>query len=131
MLPLQKEADPEKTEAVLLLDGGSNTINLNTQPCRIEACIEDRSWDPENDQDIKTKHWPRRISQCKPLVDLTTDAPSRTDTVRADLLWNPNLNPTIPTNPNPFVTPFHLASKTAHVQLEVHSWWSGFYKQLN
>ena len=74
-----------------------------------EAVLPNRE-DPENDQDIKSKPLPRRISQCKPLVDLTTDTPSRTDTVRADLLWNPNPNPTIPTNPNPFTTPFQLVS---------------------
>ncbi|KAF2541196.1 hypothetical protein F2Q70_00034704 [Brassica cretica] len=48
-----------------------------------EAVLSNRE-DPENDQDIKSKLSPRRISQCKPLVDLTTDSPSRTDTVRAD-----------------------------------------------
>ncbi|KAF2599071.1 hypothetical protein F2Q68_00008683 [Brassica cretica] len=55
--------------------------------------------------------------------------------MRTDLLWNPNPNPMIPTNRNPFATPFQLASKTARVQLasqparvpivsklEVHSW---------
>ncbi|KAL0826557.1 hypothetical protein Bca101_050234 [Brassica carinata] len=47
----------------------------------------------ENDQDIKSKPLPRRICQYKPLVDLTTDTPSRTDTVHANLLWNPNPNP--------------------------------------
>ncbi|KAL0711512.1 hypothetical protein Bca4012_018490 [Brassica carinata] len=52
--------------------------------------------DPENDQDIKSKPSSRRIRQFKPLVDLTTDAPSRTDTVHADLLWKPN--------PIPFAT---------------------------
>ncbi|KAF2586029.1 hypothetical protein F2Q70_00036365 [Brassica cretica] len=113
-------------------------------PRNFEETVLPNREDPKNDQDIKSKLWPRRISQCKPLVDLTTDAPSHTDTVRADLLWNPNPNPTIATNPNPFATPFQLASKTARVQiasqparvpivskLEVHSWWSGFYKQLN
>ncbi|KAF3504724.1 hypothetical protein F2Q69_00042072 [Brassica cretica] len=65
-----------------------------------EAVLPNRE-DPENDQDIKSKPWPRRISQCKPLVDLTTDAPSHTDIVRTDLLWNSNPNPTIPTNLNP------------------------------
>ena len=50
-----------------------------------EAVLPNRE-DPENDQDIKSKLLPRRISPCQPLVDLTTDAPSRTDTVRADLL---------------------------------------------
>ena len=64
-----------------------------------EAVLPNRK-DPENDQDIKSKPWSRRISQCKPFVDLTTDAPSRPDTVRIDLLWNPNPNPT---NPNPFL----------------------------
>ena len=74
-----------------------------------EAVLPNRE-DPKNDQDIKSKSWPRRISQCKPLVDLTNDARSRRDIVRADLLWNPNPNPTIPTNPNPFATPFQLVS---------------------
>ena len=91
-------------------------------PRNFEDVVLPNREDPENDQDIKSKPWPRRISQCKPFVDLTTDAPSRTDTVLADLLWNPNPNPTIPTNPNPFATPFQLA-----VQLKVLSWWSGFY----
>ncbi|KAF3576739.1 hypothetical protein DY000_02028726 [Brassica cretica] len=50
--------------------------------------------DPENDQDIKSKPSPKRIRQYKPLVDLTTDAPSHTDTVRADLIWKPNPIPT-------------------------------------
>ncbi|CDY67990.1 BnaCnng57220D [Brassica napus] len=63
--------------------------------------------DPENDQDIKSKPLPRRISQCKPLVDLTTDAPSHIDTVRTDLLWNPNANPT---NLNPSPHLFQLVS---------------------
>ncbi|KAF3605684.1 hypothetical protein DY000_02049517 [Brassica cretica] len=44
-----------------------------------DAVLPNRE-DPENDQDIKSKPLPRRISQCKPLVDLTTDAPSHTDT---------------------------------------------------
>ncbi|KAF3549692.1 hypothetical protein DY000_02009129 [Brassica cretica] len=44
-----------------------------------EVVLSNRE-DPENDQDIKSKSSPRRIRQCKPLVDLTTDAPSRTDT---------------------------------------------------
>jgi len=79
-------------------------------PWNFEETVHPNHEDPENDQDIKSKPWPRRISQCKPLVDLPTDAPSRTDTVRADLLWNPNPNPTIPTNLNPFAAPFQLVS---------------------
>ncbi|KAF3516792.1 hypothetical protein DY000_02060338 [Brassica cretica] len=46
-----------------------------------EAVLSNRE-DPENDQDIKSKPSPRRIRKCKPLVDLTTDAPSRTDTIK-------------------------------------------------
>uniref|UniRef100_M4D131 Uncharacterized protein n=1 Tax=Brassica campestris TaxID=3711 RepID=M4D131_BRACM len=61
--------------------------------------------DPVNDQDIKSKPLSRRISQCKPFVDLTTDAPSRAVTVHADLLWNSNPNPT---NPNLFLQAFQL-----------------------
>ena len=69
-----------------------------------EAVLPNRK-DPENDQDIKSNLLPRRISQCKPFVDLTTGVPSRTDTVRANLLWNPNPNPT---NPNLFLQAFQL-----------------------
>ncbi|KAL0649928.1 hypothetical protein Bca4012_092619 [Brassica carinata] len=85
-----------------------------------DAVLPNRE-DPENDQAIKSKPWPRRISQCKPLVDLITDAPSRTDTMRADLLWNPNPNPAIPTNPNPFATPFQLMSTSRPSQLASRS----------
>ncbi|KAF2534522.1 hypothetical protein F2Q70_00030673 [Brassica cretica] len=58
-----------------------------------EVVIPNRE-DPENDQDIKSKPLPRRISLCKPIIDLTTDASSRIDTVRPDLLWKPNPIPT-------------------------------------
>ncbi|KAF3581055.1 hypothetical protein DY000_02031406 [Brassica cretica] len=44
-----------------------------------ETVLSNRE-DPENDLDIKSKPSPRRIRQCKPLVDLTNDAPSRTNT---------------------------------------------------
>ncbi|KAF3524662.1 hypothetical protein F2Q69_00050594 [Brassica cretica] len=54
-----------------------------TTKIAIEVVLLNRE-DPESDQDIKSKPSPRRISQCKPLVDLTTDGPSRTDTVHAD-----------------------------------------------
>ncbi|WZZ59597.1 hypothetical protein YC2023_059704 [Brassica napus] len=47
---------------------------------REKAVLPNRE-DPENDQDIKSKLLPRRISQCKPYVDVTSDAPSYTDTV--------------------------------------------------
>ena len=50
-------------------------------PRNFEEAVLPNHEDPENDQNIKSKPWPRRISQCKPLVDLTTDAPSRTDTL--------------------------------------------------
>ena len=79
-------------------------------PWNFEEAVLPNREDPKNDQDIKSKPWPRRISQCKPFVDLTTDAPSRTYTVRTNLLWNPNPNPTIPTNPNKFASPFQLVS---------------------
>ena len=117
---------------VLKLQGDTRTILLCSQTTKLnpyefklprnsaEAILPNRE-DPKNNQDIKSKPWPRRISQCKPFIDRTTDAPSRTDTVRADLLWNPNPNPTIPTNPNPFATLFRLASKTVQVQLASRS----------
>jgi len=76
-------------------------------PWNFEEEVLPNREDPENDQDIKSKPLPRRISQYKPLVDLTTDMPSRTDTVRADLLWNPNPNPT---NLNPSTRLFQLVS---------------------
>ncbi|KAF3505288.1 hypothetical protein F2Q69_00040531 [Brassica cretica] len=46
------------------------------------------------------KPLPRRISLCKPLIDLTIDASSRIDTVRAGLLWKPNPIPTGIFSPN-------------------------------
>uniref|UniRef100_A0A0D3DE31 Uncharacterized protein n=1 Tax=Brassica oleracea var. oleracea TaxID=109376 RepID=A0A0D3DE31_BRAOL len=41
----------------------------------------DRREDPDDDQYIKLKLSPRRIRRCKPLVDPTTDAPSRSATL--------------------------------------------------
>ncbi|CAN6880394.1 unnamed protein product, partial [Brassica oleracea] len=37
--------------------------------------------DPDDEQYINLKLSPRRIRRCKPLIDLTTDAPSRSATL--------------------------------------------------
>ncbi|KAF3505285.1 hypothetical protein F2Q69_00044142 [Brassica cretica] len=60
----------------------------------------------ENDQDIKSKPWSRQISQCKPLVDMTTDAPSRTDTCPPDQLQPQGV-------PDPRRTQLHPTSRAA------------------
>ncbi|KAF3579877.1 hypothetical protein DY000_02030174 [Brassica cretica] len=86
--------------------------------------------DQENDQDIKSKLLPRRISQCKPFVDLTTDAPSRTDTTNSAsapsvLSLHPGqLQLVFPIRRVPFQLAFQLVPARVRSSSSRFSWWS-------
>ncbi|KAF3552706.1 hypothetical protein F2Q69_00011931 [Brassica cretica] len=101
-------------------EAGRVVIGLfgKTVPKTAEAVLPNRE-DPENDQDIKSKPLPRRISQCKPLVDLTTVAPSRTNTLASPISLNPFVLPFTTTSARDSINTLD-SSRFVPYQLAVH-----------